>query len=39
MKYQKILEMNKEKALNIEINDQGIIKDFNTIDHFNFKNS
>ena len=35
----KILEMNKEKALNIEINDQGIIKDFNTIDHFNFKNS
>ena len=31
----KILEMNKEKALNIEINDQGIIKNFNTQDSFN----
>ena len=32
----KILEEHKNKLLNVEINDQGITKDFNTKDNFNF---
>ena len=32
----KILEKHKNKLLNVEINDQGITKDFNTKDNFNF---
>ena len=32
----KILEIHKDKLLNVEINDQGITKDFNTKDNFNF---
>ena len=31
----KILELNKDKILNLEINDQCVIKDFNTQDSFN----
>ena len=31
----KILELNKDKILNLEINDQSIIKNFNTLDDFN----
>ena len=31
-----ILEIHKDKLLNVEINDQGITKDFNTKDNFNF---
>ena len=31
----KILELNKDKILNLEINDQSITKDFNTQDNFN----
>ena len=30
----KILELNKDKILNIETNDQSIIKNFNTLDNF-----
>ena len=30
----KILELNKDKILNLEINDQSITKDFNTQDDF-----
>ena len=32
----KILELNKDKILNVEINDQSITKSFDTRDHFNF---
>ena len=32
----KIKELNKDKILNIEINDQSIIKNFNTLDDFSF---
>jgi len=32
----KILEINKDKILNLETNDQSVIKDFNTLDNFNF---
>ena len=32
----KILEIHKNKLLNVEINDKGITKDFNTKDNFNF---
>ena len=32
----KILELNKDKILNIETNDQGITKNFNTVDNFSF---
>jgi hypothetical protein len=32
----KILELNKDKILNVEINDQNITKSFDTRDHFNF---
>jgi len=31
----KILELNKDKILNLEVNDQSIIKNFNTLDDFN----
>ena len=31
----KILELNKDKILNLEINDQNIIKGFDTQDNFN----
>ena len=31
----KILELNKDKILNIETNDQSVVKDFNTKDNFN----
>ena len=31
----KILELNKDKILNLEINDQSIIKGFDTQDNFN----
>ena len=31
----KILELNKAKILNLEVNDQSIIKNFNTLDDFN----
>ena len=31
----KILELNKDKILNLEINDQSITKGFNTQDDFN----
>ena len=31
----KILELNKDKILNLEINDQSIAKDFNTQNDFN----
>ena len=31
----KILESNKDKILNLEVNDQSIIKNFNTLDDFN----
>ena len=31
----KILELNKDKILNLEINDQSIAKGFNTQDDFN----
>ena len=31
----KILELNKDKILNFEVNDQSIIKNFNTLDDFN----
>ena len=34
-----LIELNKDKVLKHEVNDRGIKKDFNTIDHFNFKNS
>ena len=30
----KILELNKDKILNIETNNQSIIKNFNTLDNF-----
>ena len=30
----KILELNKDKILNIETNDQSIAKNFNTLDDF-----
>ena len=30
----KILEINKDKILNLKINDQGITKDFNTKENF-----
>ena len=30
----KILELNKDKILNIETNDQGIAKNFNMLDNF-----
>ena len=32
----RILELNEDKVLNIEINDSSITKDFNTMDNFNF---
>ncbi len=32
----KILELNKDKILNVEINNQSITKSFDTRDHFNF---
>ena len=32
----KILELNKDKILNIETNDQGTTKNFNTLNDFNF---
>ena len=32
----KILELNKDKILNLEINDQSITKGFDTQDNFNF---
>ena len=32
----KILELNKDKILNLEINDQSIVKNFNTQENFNF---
>ena len=32
----RILELNEDKVLNIEINDSCITKDFNTMDNFNF---
>ena len=32
----KILDLNKDKILNIETNDQNITKNFNTPDSFNF---
>ena len=32
----RILELNKDKVLNIEINDSSITKNFNTTDNFNF---
>ena len=31
----KILKLNKDKILNLEVNDQSIIKNFNTLDDFN----
>ena len=31
----KMLELNKDKILNLEVNDQSIIKNFNTLDNFN----
>ena len=31
----KILELNKDKILNLEVNDQSIIKNFNTLNDFN----
>ena len=31
----KILELNKDKIFNLEVNDQSIIKNFNTLDDFN----
>ena len=31
----KILELNKDKILNLEINDQGVTKGFDTLDNFN----
>ena len=31
----KILELNKDKILNLEINDQGVTKGFDTQDNFN----
>ena len=30
----KVLELNKDKTLNIETNDQSITKNFNTLDNF-----
>ena len=32
----RILELNEDKVLNVEINDSCITKDFNTMDNFNF---
>jgi len=32
--YKKILKTNESKILNVEINDQGITKDFNTQENF-----
>ena len=32
----KILELNKDKILNVETNDQSIAKNFNTPDNFRF---
>ena len=32
----KILELNKDKILNIETNDQSTTKNFNTLNDFNF---
>ena len=32
----KILELNKDKIMSVQIDDQGITKDFNTEENFNF---
>ena len=32
----KIIKLNKDKILNIEVNDQGIMKNFNTPNDFSF---